>query len=119
MGTLPVHLTAEGKDDLLFRGIAAEFTTFQWHHDSFDIPAGGVLLATSTACPHQAFRVGQSAWGIQFHPEVTVPIIRDWCQWDDAMVARMEELVAEFAAGAAAYSAVSRRLFIISLRLLN
>ena len=110
LGTLPVHLTAEGKDDLLFRGIAAQFTTFQWHHDSFDIPAGGVLLATSPICPHQAFRVGQSAWGIQFHPEVTVPIVRDWCAWEHETAVQTDTLVAAFVADAETYTTNARQL---------
>ncbi|NJD91052.1 MAG: type 1 glutamine amidotransferase [Geobacter sp.] len=110
LGNLPVALTDAGKVDRLFSGIEAGFTTFQWHHDSFDIPAGGVLLASSTACPHQAFRVGSCAWGLQFHPEVTEQIIRDWCQWNEATAARMEGLLAEFAAKAATYNSIARQL---------
>ena len=87
LGTLPVSLTADGEEDLLFIGIAETFTTFQWHHDSFDIPDGGVLLASSALCRHQAFRVGNSAWGLQFHPEVTEQIIRNWSAWDPGTAA--------------------------------
>ena len=61
LGTMPVSLTPAGQEDLLFSGIAETFSTFQWHHDSFDIPAGGVLLASSAACCHQAFRMGDAA----------------------------------------------------------
>jgi len=110
LGTLPVVLTAEGKADLLFGGIDAQFDTFQWHHDSFDIPAGGVLLASSAACPHQAFRMGKSAWGLQFHPEVTEQIIRDWSSWDILTASKTEELVALFAGRAVSYEATARRL---------
>ena len=83
LGSLPVTLTAEGCCDSLFAGMPVEFDTFQWHHDSFDIPEGGVLLASSAACPHQAFRMGKYAWGVQFHPEsVLTPsgetIMRNW-----------------------------------------
>lgn len=110
LGMLPVALTEAGKTDPLFGGIPAQFHTFQWHHDSFDIPDGGVLLASSEACPHQAFRVGNAAWGIQFHPEVTEPIIRDWCAWDITTLSRTEELVAEFNVKAESCYAVSRQL---------
>ncbi len=110
LGTLPVVLTAAGKADQLFTGIPPAFDTFQWHHDSFDIPPGGTLLAFSGDCPNQAFRVGSSAWGLQFHPEVTEQIIREWCSWDSSTAAKTEELVAEFSAGAAWYEAVARRL---------
>jgi GMP synthase (glutamine-hydrolysing) len=121
LGTLPVKLTAEGTADLLFRGIDEQFKTFQWHHDSFDVPAGGVLLATSAACPHQAFRVGVSAWGLQFHPEVTAQIIRDWCAWESTKAATTEELVAAFKAEAENYHATVRQLmnnFLLAAQLL-
>ncbi|MDD2270645.1 MAG: type 1 glutamine amidotransferase [Desulfuromonadaceae bacterium] len=95
-GTLDVVLTEAGKTDPFFNGIAETFNTFQWHHDSFDLPAGCVLLASSDACPHQAFRVGESAWGLQFHPEVTEKIIRAWCAWDRATAERTGEFVADF-----------------------
>lgn len=96
LGSLPVALTGEGRKDRLFSGLPAEIDTFQWHHDSFDIPAGGVLLASSPACPHQAFRVGDLAWGTQFHPEVTESIIRDWCAWDPETAGRVDELLGDF-----------------------
>jgi GMP synthase-like glutamine amidotransferase len=105
-----VSLTAEGEEDLLFSGIAETFTTFQWHHDSFDIPVGGVLLATSAACPHQAFRMGESAWGVQFHPEVTESIIRDWCAWDRSTQKKTEELIAIFMVEAESYRKTAERL---------
>jgi len=110
LGVLPVNLTAEGRSDQLFGGIDEHFFTFQWHHDSFDVPAGGVLLASSPGCPHQAFRVGESAWGLQFHPEVTVPIIRDWCAWEREPTARTDALISAFVAGAGNYGATARQL---------
>ena len=110
LGTLPVSLTGAGTVDRLFKGLSPVFNTFQWHHDSFDIPTGGVLLATSVACPHQAFLVGDTAWGLQFHPEVTEAIIRDWCTWDHATVQKTEELVAEFSCAEDPYRATARLL---------
>jgi GMP synthase-like glutamine amidotransferase len=110
IGSFTATLTDEGKRDPLFQGITADFLTFQWHHDSFDIPAGGVVLASSVVCPHQAFRVGESAWGVQFHPEVTGDIIRCWAAWDTATSGRVEALVAEFQAEAENYAATVRQL---------
>jgi len=109
LGTLNVSLTAEGKADRLFEGVDEVFSTFQWHHDSFDVPHEGVLLAGSAACPHQAFRVGGSAWGLQFHPEVTEAIIRDWCAWDQATAQKVEALVAEFSHKDASYRETTRQ----------
>ena len=110
LGTSDVRLTREGRGDRLFRGIPARFGTFQWHHDSFDLPTGGVLLAASAACPHQAFRVGESAWGLQFHPEVTEGIIRGWCAWDRSMPVETGELVAAFSSAEESYRITARRL---------
>lgn len=108
LGTLEVQLTEDGRADQLFAGIPTSFRTFQWHHDSFDLPAGALLLASSTACPHQAFRVGANAWGLQFHPEVTETIIRAWCAWDPATACRTEELITDFLQHQPAYRTVSR-----------
>ncbi len=50
-------------------------TVFQWHHYTFEIPPGGIELARSEICT-QAFRLAdQPAWGIQFHAEVTLPMV--------------------------------------------
>ncbi len=110
LGTVPVSLTAAGQGDLLFSGIAETFTTFQWHHDSFDIPEGGVLLASSAACCHQAFRMGDAAWGLQFHPEVTAAIIRSWCAGDQATGHKAEALLAAFSCQEDRYRAIARQL---------
>lgn len=110
LGTLRVSLTGAGEVDALFGGIAGEFTTFQWHHDSFDIPDGGVLLASSAACPHQAFRVGDNAWGVQFHPEVTEMIIRDWCAWSPKTMEQVDSLLAPFSDGFEQYRATRMAL---------
>ncbi len=110
LGTRPVSLTAEGTGDPLFTGILPQFTTFQWHHDSFDLPEGAVLLATSAACPHQAFRYGLCAWGLQFHPEVTEQIIRDWCAWAPATAQQTNRIVADFTLQVAAFRQTSKRL---------
>jgi GMP synthase-like glutamine amidotransferase len=110
LGSMKVALTAEGRRDALFEGLPVDFDTFQWHHDSFDLPEGAVLLASSTVCRHQAFRVGSAAWGTQFHPEVTELIIRDWCKWDPATSARIDELLADFRTIEIPYRAAAKRM---------
>lgn len=96
LGTLPVTLNTEGLSDPLYAGIDSPFITFQWHHDSFDLPEDAVLLASSQACQHQAFRIGNTAWGTQFHPEATEAIIRSWAAWDKNTAVRSDQLCAEF-----------------------
>lgn len=51
---------------------------YHWHSEGFDLPAGADLLATGATFPNQAFRYGDSAYGLQFHPEVTREMM---CRW--------------------------------------
>jgi GMP synthase (glutamine-hydrolysing) len=52
---------------------------YQWHREGFEPVDGCINLATSCGqFPHQAFRYGQSAFGIQFHPEVTQKMMHRW-----------------------------------------
>ncbi len=78
IGWLPVALTEAGAADPLLRHLAPTATVFQFHQDTFDLPAGATLLAQSAACRHQAIRVGGRAYGVQFHPEVTPGILAGW-----------------------------------------
>jgi GMP synthase (glutamine-hydrolysing) len=80
VGVLPVALTEDGRTDPVFSGLPAEFLTLQWHGDTFDLPNGAVRLASSPAYPNQAFRIGEAAYGVQFHVEVTEQMARDWAQ---------------------------------------
>lgn len=77
IGWYNVQLTKEGLEDPLFRGLDKEFSVFQWHGDTFFIPEGGVMLAGSILCKNQAFRY-RSAYGLQFHVEVTEGMINEW-----------------------------------------
>ncbi|MGB6015530.1 MAG: glutamine amidotransferase [Nodosilinea sp.] len=51
---------------------------YQWHQEGFTLPTGSQLLATGSAFPHQAFRYGQRAYGLQFHPEITAMMVNHW-----------------------------------------
>ncbi len=70
MGLVPITLTEAGQHDPLFADLPAP-SAVEWHDDTFDIPEGAVRLASSNACANQAFRYGQRAYGLQFHPEVS------------------------------------------------
>ena len=78
VGLLPVIRTQEGEVDAVIGGLADPLVTLQWHGDTFDLPEGGVLLASSPAAPNQAFRYGDAAYGIQFHLEVTPEMAEQW-----------------------------------------
>jgi len=78
IGWYSVQPTAAAADDPLLRHFRPQETVFQWHGDTFDLPAGAVHLAASRACAHQAFRFGDRTYGLQFHVEVTAELIDDW-----------------------------------------
>jgi GMP synthase (glutamine-hydrolysing) len=80
VGLLPVFLTPAAADDPLFNDLPETLPTLQWHSDTFDLPDGAVLLASSPKYPHQAFRVGASAYGVQFHLEVSAEMAHEWGQ---------------------------------------
>ncbi len=60
---------------------------YQWHREGFDLPAGSTLLAEGDTFEAQAFRYGECAYGIQFHPEVTHAMM---CRWVIRGQQRME-----------------------------
>jgi GMP synthase (glutamine-hydrolysing) len=78
VGILPVELTDAGRVDPVLGGLDGQILTLQWHGDTFDLPLDGVLLAGSEAYPHQAFRYGEYAYGIQFHIEVSAEMAEEW-----------------------------------------
>jgi GMP synthase-like glutamine amidotransferase len=78
VGVLPVEVTEEGRNDPVFSALPPDFMTLQWHGDTFDLPEGAVRLVGSPAYPNQAFRIGKSAYGVQFHVEVSSELAREW-----------------------------------------
>jgi GMP synthase-like glutamine amidotransferase len=84
IGWAPVNFTDAALRDSLFTGMAQAEVIFHWHAETFDLPAGAALLASSAACRNQAFRVGDRIYGLQFHLEVTPGVIVEWCHEDEA-----------------------------------
>lgn len=78
VGWYDAWLTEAGLKDQLFTGMKQKFKVFQYHEDTFAIPQGAELLVTGETCANQAFRWGKNAYGLQFHPEVSVSIVEDW-----------------------------------------
>jgi GMP synthase (glutamine-hydrolysing) len=81
VGWHEVELTEEAASDPVFGGQPERFEAFQWHSYAFDLPPGAVPLARN-AVGLQAFRIGETAWGIQFHAEVTREIVEGWISSD-------------------------------------
>ena len=72
---MPIEVTAAGRDDPVFAALPDDLVTLQWHGDTFDLPEGATLLASSPAYPNQAFRYA-NAYGVQFHLEISDEIPR-------------------------------------------
>jgi GMP synthase-like glutamine amidotransferase len=50
---------------------------FQFHQDTFDVPAQAELFATNSFCKNQGFKIGKNVFGVQFHPEATAKWIKE------------------------------------------
>jgi GMP synthase (glutamine-hydrolysing) len=80
IGWHEIELTPAAADDPLLSACGPRQTVFQWHGDTFDLPAGAVHLAHSAVCRNQAFRYGPRAWGLQFHVEIGGELVNDWLE---------------------------------------
>jgi GMP synthase-like glutamine amidotransferase/SAM-dependent methyltransferase len=69
IGWADVRMTEAAHADALFTAVPELLRVLHWHGDTMDLPAGATLLASCDRYPAQAFRIGGSAWGMQFHLE--------------------------------------------------
>lgn len=119
VGVLLVHSTPEAAEDPVFSGLAWPRPTLQWHQDTFDLPEGATLLATSPKYPHQAFRVGHVAYGVQFHVEVDEAMADEWARVPEYVASAdrvlgpggLGRLLADFRASMSEMQAGGRALF--------
>jgi len=93
------------ESDPLFARVPFSPDVIQWHENEItELPVGAVLLAASTRSPHQAFRLGPVAWGLQFHIEADMDMVASWVATDsdrlhahqldpEAVVAAVEEVM--------------------------
>ncbi|HUH53650.1 MAG TPA: type 1 glutamine amidotransferase, partial [Microbacteriaceae bacterium] len=82
VGLQSVTFTANN-DDPLFGSIVGEVPVIQWHWlESVELPENTTVFASSSACKNQAFRVADSAWAVQFHPEALTKTAEDWAAED-------------------------------------
>mgnify|MGYP001176894840 FL=1 len=78
IGWYELATTAAGRRDAVFAPLGERTRVFQWHSYTFDLPADAEQLARTDSCEQQAFRYGDSAYGVQFHPEVDAALIGRW-----------------------------------------
>jgi GMP synthase-like glutamine amidotransferase len=81
VGLLPIYLTEAGLNHPLMAELPKTFKVLQWHGQEVKkLPSQATLLASSSHCPVQAYAVGDYAFGLQFHSEVTEATVEDWVQ---------------------------------------
>ena len=119
VGIMEVALTAAGREDALMQGMSG-FPVLQWHGVAVaELPQGGQVLASSPQCAIQAQRVGERAWGLQYHVEMTATTIQEWATVPvygatlDAMMGAgaLERFDADCRQNMAQFNTASRRLF--------
>jgi GMP synthase (glutamine-hydrolysing) len=102
IGWVPVEATEAATVDPVLCRLPARLDAFAWHYYTYDVPCGAEELARSPRC-NQAFRLGEAAWGVQFHAEVTLETVRLWLADPadlphvpdrDALAAETEERIA-------------------------
>lgn len=81
IGVLDVELTEAGRSHPLFQDIPTRCASLQWHGaEVITEPAGAVVLASSPRCRVNAMAVGERAFGLQYHVEITRDTVREWGQ---------------------------------------
>ena len=78
VGFVEVSLNGEAAADPLLAGLGTSRHIMEWHYQTFDMPPGSHLLATSELCRNQIYRVGEATYGFQCHFEVSQAMIQDW-----------------------------------------
>jgi GMP synthase (glutamine-hydrolysing) len=79
IGWYRLHTRPEAHEDRLFRHFERRPNyVFQWHAYTFATPPGAVPLAWTRNCRNQAYRLGERAWGLQFHLEADAALIERW-----------------------------------------
>lgn len=116
IGWSPLSYTAEGKRSPLGVLQANAAHVLHWHGETFDLPEGAVLLASTERYAHQAFSYGQHALALQFHIEATATGLENWYVGHAAEIAQttglsVPGLRAQAQQHAAATAALGKRIF--------
>ena len=78
IGWYDLAVTDAGREDPVTAPLAPSARLFEWHGYTFDLPADATLLMSGAGCRNQAFRLGEAAYGFQFHLEVDQHLIQRW-----------------------------------------
>ncbi len=78
LGWGPVQLSGDGRQHALAHVAENDAPVLHWHGDTFELPAGAKLLASTQRYPHQAFAVGNHGLALQFHVETNQAELEQW-----------------------------------------
>jgi GMP synthase-like glutamine amidotransferase len=110
-GYVAMHTTEAAAQDPVFAGLAVDFSAFHTHYEGVRGIPDATVLVSGGASAVQAFRVGKLTYGVQFHPEVTIDVARDWVRKFGAVFCKDEpRLVTDLDRDFAAYFPSSSRL---------
>ena len=104
-----VELTGEGARDAVLGVLPRSFEALSGNAYAFEVPDGAVELATSTLSP-QAFRLGDRAWGVQFHPEVRRDQVLRWWRDEERLPKPLPELERDLDEKLAGWQELGRKL---------
>jgi GMP synthase (glutamine-hydrolysing) len=113
-GFVEASLTDEGAADPVLGVLPPRFDALVANGYAFEVPAGAAELATSAVCP-QAFRLGERAWGVQFHPEVRRSQVLAWFNDGRRLPRPIEEIEREVDAGIERWHELGRSLCVAFL----
>lgn len=87
LGVLDIDLLPAASGDPVFAPLPVSAPVVQWHWEEIvTLPERSTALASSAAYAHQVFRVGERAWGVQGHPEVTASTAEAWAREDSPLL---------------------------------
>jgi len=118
IGTVSIQLTPEGKQDRLLGALPDNFLAHTTHAQTvIKLPPNALRLAENSFEIHHAFRLGDSAWGMQFHPEFSADIMRAYVNEQSASLLKeghnVDELKAAICNTNAANSLLKRFMAIV------
>lgn len=113
-----VEVTEAGAQDPLLAGLSGSLKVFQLHGEVVELTPSMQLLATATGCPNQVVKIGDKAYGIQSHFELTDNMLKTWAEQDpDLTPIGYEKLKADFAVIREEYTDIGETLLHNFLRI--
>ena len=93
IGFWTVRFSAKSLEHPLLRGWPEKAAVLHWHLDTFTVPPGAMRVGMSAGCATQGFVWGDGVIGLQFHPEMTVPMVEQLMEFEGHETAEEQEFV--------------------------